>query len=240
MSPEETTSCVASLVLMPHKTTDSRSSVSSASTEVGTREKSPVALSSPSETKAKEVPIEIFLDKQTHTCPQHQGINSADDGKSSCSRPPATNIRDLFLSFDKGYNLDQAFKLDNLFESPVPIVLSSSHASAAQKSTCLVQDGDRYIFLVEDNRSSKASSLCQGSGARNAKPSDEVSENPEQNEEGEDTEFSDGESEASLEDVRQHHGIIKTQKQDDPDYLTLFEAHQRRLEDVGSQAPGQG
>lgn len=45
---------VASLVLMPHKTTDSRSSVSSASTEVGTREKSPVALSSPSETKAKE------------------------------------------------------------------------------------------------------------------------------------------------------------------------------------------
>lgn len=53
-------------------------------------------------------------------------------------------------------------------------------------------------------------------------------------------EVSDGGSEASLEDVRQHHGIIKTQKQDDPDYLTLFEAHQRRLEDVGSQAPGQG
>lgn len=53
-------------------------------------------------------------------------------------------------------------------------------------------------------------------------------------------EFSDGGSEASLEDVRQHHGIIKTQKQDDPDYLTLFEAHQRRLEDGGSQAPGQG
>lgn len=48
-------------------------------------------------------------------------------------------------------------------------------------------------------------------------------------------EFSDGGSEASLEDVRQHHGIIKTQKQDDPDYLTLFEAHQKRLEDVGSQ-----
>ena len=53
-------------------------------------------------------------------------------------------------------------------------------------------------------------------------------------------EFSDGGSEASLEDVRQHHGIIKTQKQDDPDYLTLFEAHQRRLEDVGSPTQGQG
>ena len=51
-------------------------------------------------------------------------------------------------------------------------------------------------------------------------------------------EFSDGGSEGSLEDVRQHHGIIKTQKQDDPDYLTLFEAHQRRLEDVGSPSPG--
>lgn len=54
------------------------------------------------------------------------------------------------------------------------------------------------------------------------------------------SEFSDGGSEASLEDVRQHHGIIKTQKQDDPDYLTLFEAHQRRLEDVGSPTQGQG
>ncbi|XP_027055927.1 uncharacterized protein LOC113682938 [Pocillopora damicornis] len=205
---------VASLVLMPHKTTGTRCSVSSASTEVGAREKSP-SLSNPSETKAKE-------GQQTNTCSQHPGINPPDDGKNS-SRPPATNIRDLFLSFDK-----------------VPIVLSSSHASAAQKSTCLVQDGDRYIFLVEDNKTSRASSLCQGSGTRNTKPSDEESENPEQDEEGEDTEFSDGGSEASLEDVRQHHGIIKTQKQDDPDYLTLFEAHQRRLEDGGSQAPGQG
>ena len=51
-------------------------------------------------------------------------------------------------------------------------------------------------------------------------------------------EFSDGGSEGSLEEVRQHHGIIKTQKQDDPDYLTLFEAHQRRLEDVGSPSTG--
>ena len=85
------------------------------------------------------------------------------------------------------YDLDQALKLENLFESLVPIVLSSSHASAAQKSTCLVQDGDRYIFLVEDNKTSKASSLCQGSGTRNTKPSDEESENPEQDEEGEDT-----------------------------------------------------
>ena len=54
------------------------------------------------------------------------------------------------------------------------------------------------------------------------------------------SEFSDGGSEASLEDVRQHHGIIKTQKQDDPDYLTIFEAHQRRLEDAGSPTQGQG
>lgn len=44
---------VASLVLMPHKTTGTRCSVSSASTEVGAREKSP-SLSNPSETKAKE------------------------------------------------------------------------------------------------------------------------------------------------------------------------------------------
>ena len=40
--------------------------------------------------------------------------------------------------------------------------------------------------------------------------------------------------------MRQHHRIIKTQKQDDPDYLTLFEAHQRRLEDTGSPTQGQG
>lgn len=44
---------VASLVLMPHKTTGTRCSVSSASTEVGAKEKSP-SLSNPSETKAKE------------------------------------------------------------------------------------------------------------------------------------------------------------------------------------------
>ena len=44
---------VASLVLMPHKTTGTRCSVRSASTEVGAREKSP-SLSNPSETKAKE------------------------------------------------------------------------------------------------------------------------------------------------------------------------------------------
>ena len=40
---------------------------------------------------------------------------------------------------------------------------------------------------MEDNKTSKASSLCQGSGTRNTKPSDEESETPEQDEEGEDT-----------------------------------------------------
>ena len=40
---------------------------------------------------------------------------------------------------------------------------------------------------MEDNKTSKASSLCQGSGTRITKPSDEESENPEQDEEGEDT-----------------------------------------------------
>ena len=54
------------------------------------------------------------------------------------------------------------------------------------------------------------------------------------------SDFSDLGSEASLEEVCQHHRIIKTQKQDDPDYLTLFEAHQRRLEDTGSPTQGQG
>lgn len=114
-------------------------------------------------------------------------VLSASYSDCVCRSKKVDNSVSVSVFAMSGYNLDQAFKLDNLFESPVPIVLSSSHASAAQKSTCLVQDGDRYIFLVEDNKSSKASSLCQGSGARNAKPSDEVSENPEQNEEGEDT-----------------------------------------------------
>lgn len=46
---------VASLVVMPHKTTDTRSSVSPASsTEVTTGEKSPTSLSNPAEAKATE------------------------------------------------------------------------------------------------------------------------------------------------------------------------------------------
>ena len=50
---------VASLVLMPHKTTDTRCSVSStSSTEVAAREKSRASLSYPTETKATEGIVE--------------------------------------------------------------------------------------------------------------------------------------------------------------------------------------
>jgi hypothetical protein len=50
--------------------------------------------------------------------------------------------------------------------------------------------------------------------------------------------FSDGGSEGSLDDVRQHPGIIKGAKSDDHEYLTLYEAHLSRLEEVGNPAPG--
>ena len=44
----------------------------------------------------------------------------------------------------------------------------------------------------------------------------------------------------SLEEVRQHHVMIKQHKTaaDDQDYLSLFEAHQRRLDDAGAHATG--
>lgn len=50
--------------------------------------------------------------------------------------------------------------------------------------------------------------------------------------------FSDGASDGSLDDVRQHHGIIKSSKSDDHEYLTLYEAHLSRLDEVGN--PNQG
>ena len=71
-------------------------------------------------------------------------------------------------------------------KSLVPIVLSSSHAATAQKSTRFIQDGDRYIFLVEDNRTSKVSSVSSGSDARSAKATDETVEDTVPDEEGED------------------------------------------------------
>ncbi|XP_068675424.1 uncharacterized protein [Montipora foliosa] len=210
---------VAGLVVMPHRTTDTRCSVAtSTSTCVSAEGKKPASPSKPSTEDKKKSFIQ-------------PAINQQDQGKSNCTKPPTTtHLRDLFLSFDK-----------------VPIVLSSSHvpaaaaAAAASKSTRLIQDGDRYIFLVEDTRNTKASSAPQGTSAPAAKGAEEATEGGGNQEEGEDeTDLSDGGSEASLEDVRQHHRIIKTQKQDDPDYLTLFEAHQRRLEDAGSPTRGQG
>ena len=71
-------------------------------------------------------------------------------------------------------------------KSLVPIVLSSSHASTAQKSTRFIQDGDRYIFLVEDNRTSKVTSVSSGTDARSAKATDEAAGDTVPDEEGED------------------------------------------------------
>ena len=65
-------------------------------------------------------------------------------------------------------------QVNTWLKSLVPIVLSSSHASTAQKSTRFIQDGDRYIFLVEDNRTSKVSSVSSGTDARSAKAKDEA------------------------------------------------------------------
>jgi len=51
-------------------------------------------------------------------------------------------------------------------------------------------------------------------------------------------EYSDGGSDGSLDDVRQHHGIIKPNKSDDNEYLTLYEAHLSRLDEVANPNPG--
>ena len=71
-------------------------------------------------------------------------------------------------------------------KSLVPIVLSSTHASTAQKSKRFIQDGDRYIFLVEDNRTSKVTSVSSGTDARSAKATDETAGDTVPDEEGED------------------------------------------------------
>ena len=68
----------------------------------------------------------------------------------------------------------------------MPIVLSSSHASTAPKSTRLIQDGDRYIFLVEDSRSSKVGSVPLGADAQAAKATDVATDVVGNQEEGED------------------------------------------------------
>ena len=69
--------------------------------------------------------------------------------------------------------------------SVVPIVLSSGHASVAPKSTRLIQDGDRYIFLVEDTRNSKVSSVPLGADTTVTKATEEAAEVEENQEEGE-------------------------------------------------------
>ena len=75
--------------------------------------------------------------------------------------------------------------LCDLFLSPVPIVLSSSHTTppVAPKSTRLIQDGDRYIFLVEDTRGTKVSSVPVGTPASATKGTDEGTETEGGNEE---------------------------------------------------------
>lgn len=76
--------------------------------------------------------------------------------------------------------------IHSAMKSLVPIVLSSSHASAAQKSTRFIQDGDRYIFLVEDSRTSKVSSVSSGTDVRSAKATDEATGDTVPEEEGDD------------------------------------------------------
>ena len=68
-----------------------------------------------------------------------------------------------------------------------PIVLSSNHTSPVTKSTRLIQDGDRYIFLVEENRSSKVSSPNVGADSRAARSTDDTAEVTADDEEGEET-----------------------------------------------------
>lgn len=76
--------------------------------------------------------------------------------------------------------------IHSAMKSLVPIVLSSSHASTAQKSTRFIQDGDRYIFLVEDSRTSKVSSVSSGTDVRSAKATDEATGDTVPEEEGDD------------------------------------------------------
>lgn len=97
------------------------------------------------------------------------GSGQQDEVKSNCTKPPTTNhLRDLFISLEK-----------------VPIVLSSSHTTppVAPKSTRLIQDGDRYIFLVEDTRGTKVSSVPVGTPASATKGTDEGTETEGGNEE---------------------------------------------------------
>ena len=74
--------------------------------------------------------------------------------------------------------LKQLSCLCDVFLSVVPIVLSSSHTAppVAPKSTRLIQDGDRYIFLVEDTRNTKVSSVPAGTPASATKGTDEATE----------------------------------------------------------------
>ena len=53
----------------------------------------------------------------------------------------------------------------------------------APKSTRLIQDGDRYIFLVEDTRGTKVSSVPSGTPASATKGTDEGTETEGENEE---------------------------------------------------------
>lgn len=72
-----------------------------------------------------------------------------------------------------------------MFLSTVPIVLSSSHTTSlvAPILTRLIQDGDHYIFLVEDTRGTNVSSVPVGTPASATKGTDEGTETEGGNEE---------------------------------------------------------
>ncbi|XP_032241540.2 DNA-binding protein RFX2 isoform X3 [Nematostella vectensis] len=139
--------------------------------------------------------------------------------------PTATRLhsREHPLTFDK---------------APTPIILGSTPAD---------HTGARYVFLVDDSRSSVVPKnvtlshpgrLGELVGKQENGYIEKMEESVQARDNDDDGDFSDGGSEASLDDVREHHGMIKSSKSDDQDRLILFEAHVSRLDEVGNTAAG--
>ncbi|XP_032241539.2 DNA-binding protein RFX2 isoform X2 [Nematostella vectensis] len=137
--------------------------------------------------------------------------------------PTATRLhsREHPLTFDK---------------APTPIILGSTPAD---------HTGARYVFLVDDSRSSVVPKnvtlshpgrLGELVGKQENGYIEKMEESVQARDNDDDGDFSDGGSEASLDDVREHHGMIKSSKSDDQDRLILFEAHVSRLDEVGNTA----
>ncbi|XP_031556150.1 uncharacterized protein LOC116292941 [Actinia tenebrosa] len=166
-----------------------------------------------------------------------QPFSTAREGDKTSLGAAATQELQLHANANQKAGDPRVRDVISFNKAPTPIALGNSPVDHRRT---------RYVFLLDDSRgTSTVKESPSGRSGGNLdlmiKHDDRLMEKMEEsnrraNEDQED--FSDGGSEGSLDDVRQHPGIIKVAKSDDHEYLTLYEAHLSRLEEVGNTSSG--